>query len=156
MQTTGNYVHDKLRDNDCNILFFVENKIKVYLPSNDYKELLEPIIIFLGGTSSNGIKFCQPDAYHLARWIAKAIYCLKMYMFRYQIEINYSEETVLGDICCFISICYAQNSFTSRNSIQIPLNNILFLRKLVNYKRINIKIVDVALMKFCNHLWYGI
>lgn len=71
----------------------------------------------MGGTPSNVIEFHQPGACHLTRWMVKVIYCLKMYMFKHQIEINHSEETALGDICCFIIICYAQNRFTCMNSI---------------------------------------
>lgn len=70
---TGNYVHEKLKDIACNILVFVENKIKEDLPRNDYQEFLRLIIIFLGGTPSYDIKFCLPDTYHLARQMEKQL-----------------------------------------------------------------------------------
>lgn len=56
-------------------------KIEEYFPRNDYKEFLELIIIFLGGVLSKGICCKAPGTYHFARWIAKALYCLKIYLF---------------------------------------------------------------------------
>jgi hypothetical protein len=75
---TDIYVYDKLGDIAFNILDFAEKKVKEDLPRNDYREFLEFIIIFLGGTPSRDIIFSQPDAYHLARWMAKEIYCSKI------------------------------------------------------------------------------
>lgn len=91
---------------------------------------------------------------NFCRWMAKAIYCLKLYTFRHQIKINHCEETALRDKFCFIIICYTQNWFSFMNSIEALLNDIVFLRKLVYYKKRNITIAGVALMKFCNHLWH--
>ena len=45
---------------------------------DDYRELLELTIIFLGGTPRRGIHFMYPGAIHRARWMARAIYCIKM------------------------------------------------------------------------------
>lgn len=87
-----NDVHEKLKDIICNILVSAKNKIKKDLPRNHYKEFLKLIISFLRGTSLYVIKFSLPGAHHLARWMEKEIYCLKMYMFRYQSEMNHSEE----------------------------------------------------------------
>jgi hypothetical protein len=69
------------------LIFWIllKKKIKEDLPRNDYREFLELIIIFLGGTPLRDIILSQPDAYHLARWMAKAIYCFKIYLFRHQV-----------------------------------------------------------------------
>ncbi|KAL4088950.1 hypothetical protein QTP88_024028 [Uroleucon formosanum] len=151
---TDSYVRDKLGYIALNILNFAENKIKEDFPRNDYRELLELIIIFLGGTPLNGIQFRQPGAYHLARWMAKAIYCFKIYIFRHQVKLNHREGIALRDICCFVITCYAENWFTCMDPIEAPLNDIFFLRKLVSYKDINPSIANVAIKKFFNHLWY--
>jgi hypothetical protein len=133
---TDSYVYDKFGDIAFNILDFAENKVKEDLPRNDYREL-ELIIIFLGGTPSRGIIFSQPGAYHLGIWMAKAIYYFKIYLFRHQVQLNLKEETALKDICCFVVMCYAQNWFTCINPIEAPLNNIIFLKKIMSYKDIN-------------------
>ncbi|GBP85742.1 PiggyBac transposable element-derived protein 4 [Eumeta japonica] len=66
-------------------------QIETSQPRNDYKELLDLSCIFLGGTPPGGIKFKAPGAAHHARWLAKAIYCLKIYMFNKQFHINQNE-----------------------------------------------------------------
>jgi len=45
---------------------------------DDYCELLELSVVFLGGTPPRGIRFRYPGAIHHARWMARAIYSLKM------------------------------------------------------------------------------
>jgi len=61
-------VKEILKDNANEILLYAKNKIEEDLPRDDYQEFLELIIIFLGGTPSQGIHFHQPGACHLARW----------------------------------------------------------------------------------------
>ncbi|KAL4121890.1 hypothetical protein QTP88_014310 [Uroleucon formosanum] len=50
---TDQVVYDKLKDVAMEVLLFVEKRIREELPKNDYKEFLELIIIFLGGTPPN-------------------------------------------------------------------------------------------------------
>lgn len=151
---TDQAIYDKLKDVSTEVLLFAEKKIREELPRNDYKEFLELIIIFLGGKPPNGTNFRQPGAYHLARWMAKAIYCLKIFMFKQQYKLIPREESAIKEICCFIIICYAEQWFNCMNAIEAPLNDIIFLKKLVSYKNINKKIAEVAIKKFINHLWY--
>ena len=58
---------------------------------NDYQEFLELALIFLGGTPKNGIRFKAPGANHHARWMAKALYALKFFIFRDQFQLNATE-----------------------------------------------------------------
>jgi len=54
---------------------------------DDYRELLELLaVIFLGGT--RGISFQYPGAMHHTRWMSKpkAIYSLKIFIFRKQFK----------------------------------------------------------------------
>lgn len=46
------------------VLTFAYNKINGSFPSSDYKEFLELVIIFLGGSPARGIKFAKPGALH--------------------------------------------------------------------------------------------
>jgi len=86
--------------------------------------------------------------------MAKAIYSLKLYIFKDQFKLNSKEEKALKDICCFIVICYVQAWVSSPNAIEVRLNDILFLKKLEEYKVHNQRVADVALKKIINHLWY--
>lgn len=47
---------------------------------DDYKELLELCVMFLGHSLPNGNKFRKPEASHHARWMSKAIYVLKIFI----------------------------------------------------------------------------
>jgi hypothetical protein len=75
-------------------------------------------------------------------------------LFRHQVQLNHREETALKDICCFVVTCYAQNWFTCIDLIEAPLNDIIFLKKIMSYKDINPSISNIAIKKFCNHLRY--
>ena len=55
----------------------VHNKIKEDQPRHYYQECLELVLILLGKTSSTRIHLRQPEAYHVARLMGKAIYSLK-------------------------------------------------------------------------------
>jgi len=147
-------VKEILKDNANEILLYAKNKIEEDLPRDDYREFLELIIIFLGETPSRGIHFHQPGACHLARWMAKAIYCLKIYLFRQQFKLTYKEEKALRRICCFIIKCYAEAWFSAPNAIEAPLNDINFLKKLIAYKIDDKLVAEKAINKFINHLWY--
>lgn len=143
-----------LKDDANEILAYAKSKIKDDLPRDDYREFLELILIFLGETPTRGIHFRQPGAYHLARWMAKAIYCLKIYLFRQQFNLTQKEEKSLRRICCFIIKCYTKAWFSAPNAIEAPLNDINFLKKLVAYKIDDQLVAETAINKFINHLWY--
>jgi len=61
-----------------NITAFAEMQLSQYQPREDYRELLELTIIFLGGVPSRGVSFRVPAGLHRARWMAKAMYSLKI------------------------------------------------------------------------------
>ena len=54
---------------------------------DDYRELLQLSLVFLGATTTN-ITFKRPGAVHHAWWMAKAIYSLKIFLFRNEFHIN--------------------------------------------------------------------
>src|SRR5688572_10081443 len=60
---------------------------------DDYKELLELTVIFLGGIPPKGIKFRYPGAFHRARWMARAIDEIKMWLFRDQFPIQQHQSS---------------------------------------------------------------
>lgn len=145
--------------NSYKYLKHVENEISLFctqrlndnFPRDDYREFIELILIFLGGSPPRGIKFRQPGAYHLTRWMAKAIYCIKILLFSDQFKITTREQNSLDDLCCFIVKCYIQEWITGPNPITAPMNDLLYLKKLMNYHD---KLGEVAIKKFLNHLWY--
>jgi len=65
----------------CDIIKFSIDRLEENHPRDDYRELLELTVIFLGGILPNGIHFKKPGAIQHARWMAKAIYSLKIYIY---------------------------------------------------------------------------
>ncbi|KAE9528726.1 hypothetical protein AGLY_012301 [Aphis glycines] len=140
-----------LKDVENEISLFCTQRLNDNFPRDYYREFIELILIFLGGSPPRGIKFRQPGAYHLARWMAKAIYCIKILFFSDQFKITTREQNSLDDLCCFIVKCYIQEWITAPNPITAPMNDLLYLKKLMNYHD---KLGEVAIKKFLNHLWY--
>lgn len=151
---SDSYINNILKNEADEIMEYAKKKLTEDLPRDDYQEFLELVIIFLGGVPPRGIFFRQPGPYHLARWMAKAIYSLKLFIFRNQFKLNNKEDQSLKEICCFIIKCYVQAWFSAPNAIEAPFNDILFLRKLEAYKSYNKTVADVALKKMISHLWY--
>ena len=62
------------------ILEFAQNQLLRESVRDDYRELLELSIIFLGGSPdpARGINFMAPGTMHHARWRSKVIYSLKV------------------------------------------------------------------------------
>ena len=67
-----------------------------------YSELLNLCRIFLGETAN--VHFRAPGATHNVRWMSRAIYCLKIYLFQYQFLLTQSEKRGVTAISLFIRI----------------------------------------------------
>lgn len=121
---------------------------------DDYKELLELSYIFLGGIPTQGVKFKAPGANHHARWLAKALYSLKMYMFQTQFHMKSADLNRLRQISLFVVQFYVTAWFNAPLAIKAPYNDLIFLQKLISYKKVDKKISNDASLKFSRHLWY--
>lgn len=71
----------------------IQNKTR-----KDYVEFLELALIFLNETSYKGkqIKIRSPGALHRARFMARAIYCLKIFAFRSQFKLSGKLKTYVS------------------------------------------------------------
>lgn len=126
-------------------------------PRNDYREFLELSCIFLGGIPPRGVIFKKPGANHHARWMAKAIYSLKLFLFKDQFFKNAEksrEVTELRQICIFVIMIYIKCWFTAPSAIQAPLNDLTLAQELIQFQTINLKIAKAALNKLRGHFWY--
>jgi len=68
--TTGindNIICEKLNKKGEDTLKFAKESLKKHYPREDYRDLLELTVIFLGGIPPGGISFCVPGAFHHAR-----------------------------------------------------------------------------------------
>jgi hypothetical protein len=136
------------------IIAFASRQMNEQQPRDDYKELLELTIILLGGIPSTGIKFKKPGAYHRARWMAKLIYSMKIFMFKKQFKITAKEEKGLTEICWFSVSIYIKHWFSAPSAASAPRNDLCLLKNLNNYKTTNEQLANTVLQKFMNHLWY--
>ena len=66
------------------VIAFAISQLKEFKSRDDYWELLELTTMFFGGISPRGIHFRYPGAVHHARWMERAIFFVKMVLFRSQ------------------------------------------------------------------------
>lgn len=121
---------------------------------DDYKEFAELCCIYLGGIPPRGIRLYKPGPIHDARFMPRAIYSLKMYLFRDQLKLSKKEVKGLRDFCLFLVSKYVTYWFTSTDAISAPRNDFQWLLDLKRYSEVNKVISDVAVKKFAGHLWY--
>ncbi|XP_031781453.1 uncharacterized protein LOC116416627 [Nasonia vitripennis] len=149
------FVIESLQDVKEKILDFCSKYLKKDLNRSDFKECLELVMIFLGGKLPSGITFYRPGAIHHARWMAKAIYCLKIFIFRKQYLLDKKDvEVKCRDVCIFILRVYVHAWFCTPFAAQAPNQDLKFLKCLYEYRRIDESISDCAVRKIMNHLWY--
>jgi len=63
------------------VVLFCTQHLEAAQPRDDYRELLELILILYGSCPPREIRFMRPGARHQARWTAHVIYAIKMYLF---------------------------------------------------------------------------
>lgn len=135
---------------NINYISFLQNRTS----RDDYHELLTLSYIFLGGVPNKGLKFRAPGAMHHARWLSKAIYSLKIYMFRKQFHVNPSELLALREVCLFIVFFHVEAWFVATSAIEAPYHDLKLFQNLLEYKKDHPKVAEAALEKLSKHLWY--
>ena len=132
--------------------FYTTALEKGSFPRDDYAELLHLSLVFLGGVPNRTIEFRAPGALNHARWMAKAIYSLKIYLFREQIKLTSREQEGLGSICQFVALLYAKYWHKTPLATQAARNDQAFMSSLMKFS--NLPVAEVAIKAFKRHLWY--
>lgn len=91
-----------VKDIGDDIKVFCKNELKKDIIRHVYQELLQLTLVFLGAGTSESISFRAPCAMHHARWMARAVYSLKIYLFRTQFKLKPREEKSLQEINIYI------------------------------------------------------
>ena len=134
------------------ILSFAIEQLNMEHPRDDYRELLEITIIFLGGVPPRGIRFTKPGSVHRARFMARLIYSMKIFLFRNSgFPITDDECKGIKDLCLFGVKFYIRSWFTSRLGISAPKNDLLLAKDLL---ACGDRTSLAALNKLKKHLWY--
>lgn len=132
---------------------FCKDQLKIKSVRHDYEEFLQLCLVFVGDRSRS-FPFRAPGAMSNARWMSKALYCLKMFMFKSQFHLTAREENAMRDFLVFVIRFYVKAWFTCTKAVEAPYNDMTFLKGICDYETVD-KILSVAVSKtFSNHLWY--
>lgn len=119
---------------------------------DDYAELTDLCLKFFGvGTKKN---FMVPGSISRARWMARAIYGIKMYLFRHELDMEPSFEANLFEFVLFVSLIYCKYWNRCTNAFDAPVNDLQLIADLQAYSAQNENISNAVLNTIWNHLWY--
>lgn len=110
-------------------------------------------MLFLGDDDTV-IKFHAPGPTSHARFMAKAIYVLKIFIFRDQFPLSKQQLCGLGGICVFLIKIYIKSWFCCANSVAAPSQDLDFIHKAIAYAQIDSEVSSGLLKKISNHMWY--
>jgi hypothetical protein len=125
-------LQDDATDRD-DIITFCTQKLAVTQPRDDYRELLELSIIFVGGTPARARTFMKPGALHRARWMARVIHAIKLCLFHFQFHMTSSEKVGMKRFAVFGVSLYVLSWFHASRAAAVPANDLAWLKELVVY-----------------------
>ena len=121
-------------------------------PREDYEELLRLSYLFLGGDGQTK-PFRYPGALHHARWMVKAIHCLKIQMLQSQLSLTLQDKAGVERVALFVTLVYCKQWHEAPSSVKAPLKNVLFMETVKIYSDQTVaKVAEQALRR---HLWYA-
>lgn len=121
---------------------------------DDYAELTDLALKFFGESNLETKRFMVPGAVNNSRWMARAIYVIKCYLFRSQIDLSDHLLDSLRRFALFISSIYVKYWNWCSDVFNAPVNDLRFLKELEKYREVDADIANVAIEQFCNHLTY--
>ena len=109
---------------------FCKAAVEESQPREDYEEPINLCLIFLGGADPAEVSFRAPGAFHQARWMAKAIYSLKLFLFQHQFTLTSEEKNSVKELALFVSLVYVRFWHEAPLRRKAPLNDIQLLSRL--------------------------
>ena len=102
---------------------------KKTFPTEDYRELVEFTLIYLGDQLPDGcvFKFRIPGALHHARLMAQSIYLLKIHLLSALLSMSTKETRIVYRMANCIALFYSKLFFRSRISVFAPTVDLQFL-----------------------------
>lgn len=97
---------------------FLRHQISKPVFRDNYREFLELALLFMGedlGKKEHQVTFHTPCPTHHARWMAKALYNLRIFLFRNQIQLSAEELQALAQINVFLIKYYIRLFISSNN-----------------------------------------
>ena len=116
-------------------------------------------LVLLTGDTTN-FKFTKPGAISKARWMAKAIYTIYMYLLSDKITSELPKDTIftpyqierIGRFVKFVSLIYIKWWVKCPVSVDSPINDLAFLTSIRSYS--DCVISSAAEKAMQNHMWY--
>ena len=108
-------------------------------PREDYRELTELIVMYLGGTVSRPgdlnytFYMRTPGALHCARFMAKGIYILKIAMLSYPFNLAGRQEENMVRLAQFVAVLYGRYFLTSSLATAAPHHDLECWSNLTEY-----------------------
>ena len=144
----------KLQEEAAAVLSWAQEELsKGTWPREDYKELLELMIVYLGGTVS-GFTFKMPGADHHARWMSKAIYFLKIKLLSDVFDLLPDEKIVVEEVSKFTALLYVKYWLQTPLPSSAARHDLEFLDKVLNYRHTNPSVAYSVIQSVNRHLWY--
>ena len=120
----------------------------------DYKESLELVLVCLGCSIPTTFTFKKPGALHKARFMAKILYGLKIFLFRFELNRNQAEQQKLQRFTTFICLFYIKHWFKAPIAVDAPKTDLELYHDMFQYKTYDSKVANAVLKKFYGHTWY--
>jgi hypothetical protein len=86
--------------------------------------------------------------------MAKAIYALKIFLFREQFNLTVTENKGITDLCLFVSLVYGKFWHEAPLAIRAPFSDLRLISALNKYMSTQASVATVALKALYRHLWY--
>ena len=143
-----------LRERRDDLLVEFQRLLDGQHPRDDYRELLELSIIVLGGQPKRGIRITRPGALHRARWMAKIIYAVKVFLFRDQdkFQLTQAELSRIKRFVEFSVSTYVAPWYKAPCPTSAPAQDLALLKSLLAYPDTDVAKATSATLG--RHLWY--
>lgn len=101
------------------VIKFCQEKLETKHPRRDYRELLELVVIFLGGVPPGDVKLRKAGSISRARWMSRAIYVMKAWITNPSFD-SFSTELMqhFENLCLFITKCYVRYWYSLNDAVR--------------------------------------
>lgn len=134
------------------IEIFCKSQLLKYNPRSDYKEVLVLTLLLVSAQGTYPYKIQAPGSYSRARFMNKIIYCIKIYLFRDQLDIGIDIMISIRRFLAFVMKIYLEKWFTCTQAIEAPKNDLDMLKSICDLDES--MPIGNAFQKLTSHLWY--
>jgi hypothetical protein len=128
--------------------------VNIHMPRDDYKEMVQLTLIVLGQNPTSGVTFHKPGAIHKARWMAVALYGMKMFLFREQLQYSEEQCSKLHRFVQFITLFYVPSWMKCTLAADAPANDLALGKDIGKYKDMDLDVGQAAFAALSRHTWY--